>query len=160
MNEKKEILVAKIENGTVIDHITAGRALAVLKILNITGKEKNRVSILINADSKKMIKKDIIKVEERELSADEVSLISLISLDATVNIVKGYEIVKKTKLTLPKRVKGLLRCNSHTCISNQDPEATPTFNVIESKPLKLSCVYCRTYLYEEDVLYQILGEKQ
>jgi aspartate carbamoyltransferase regulatory subunit len=152
------LLVRKIKEGTVIDHIPAGRALAVLKILRIRGDEGIRVSLLMNAESKKMGSKDIVKVENRELKGQEVDLISLIAPQATINIVKDYKVVEKRKLVTPKMVRGVLKCWNPTCITNNDPEAVSRFTLISEKPLLLKCNYCYSYTMEEQVFQQILGE--
>jgi aspartate carbamoyltransferase regulatory subunit len=79
----RELIVSKIENGTVIDHIPAGRALAVLRVLGITGKEGMRVALVMNVESSKLGKKDIIKIEGRELTPEEVPPESLWSPPST-----------------------------------------------------------------------------
>ncbi|MEM2261807.1 MAG: aspartate carbamoyltransferase regulatory subunit, partial [Ignisphaera sp.] len=65
MSEESTLVVSKIKNGTVIDHIPAGRALDILSVLGINGKEGYRMAILMNVESKKLGKKDIIKIEGR-----------------------------------------------------------------------------------------------
>ena len=78
----------KIKNGTVIDHISAGHALDVLKILGIDGREGHTVSVAMNVLSEKQSKKDIVKVESRELAPGEVDKIALIAPGATINIIR------------------------------------------------------------------------
>ncbi|MEM2428402.1 MAG: aspartate carbamoyltransferase regulatory subunit, partial [Candidatus Bathyarchaeia archaeon] len=107
---EKELRVSKIEDGTVIDHITAGYALAVLRIIGLTGKEGNIISILMNVPSQKLGRKDIVKVENRELREDEVHKIALIAPNATINIIRNYEVVEKNKVKLPKIIKGVIKC--------------------------------------------------
>ena len=84
----KELYVKKIRNGTVIDHILAGHALDVLKILGIHGGEGHIVSVAMNVVSKKQNKKDIVKVENRELKPSEVDKIALIAPSATISIIR------------------------------------------------------------------------
>ncbi len=86
--DKYELYVKKIKNGTVIDHISAGYALDVLKILNIKGKESNTVGVVMNVQSKNIEKKDMVKIEGRELKPEEVDKIALISTNATINIIR------------------------------------------------------------------------
>jgi aspartate carbamoyltransferase regulatory subunit len=153
---KNGLIVSKIKNGTVIDHIPAGRALAVLNILGIKGNEGNRVALVMNVESSKMGKKDIVKIEERELNQREVELIALIAPSATINIIRNYEVAEKRKLNLPEKIEGILKCPNPACITNNDVEARPRFIVISKLPLVLKCDYCETTLTEDEVLRQIL----
>ncbi|BFH74507.1 aspartate carbamoyltransferase regulatory subunit [Sulfurisphaera javensis] len=154
---KRELIVSKIKNGTVIDHIPAGRALAVLRILKIT--EGYRIALVMNVESKKMGKKDIVKIENKEVDEKEANLITLIAPTATINIIRDYEVVEKKKLKVPEVVKGLLKCTNLTCITNNDIEAVSEFRKISEKPLKMKCVYCDTVIDENEILKQILGSK-
>lgn len=156
---EKELVVSKIKNGTVIDHIPAGRALTVLRILGITGNENYRVSLVMNVESKKIGRKDIVKIEDRFLDEKETSLISLVASTATINIIKDYKVIEKRKINLPKLIIDLLKCPNPTCITNNDPEAKTKFNVIRTSPLILSCLYCETRVEESEVLRQILNVK-
>jgi aspartate carbamoyltransferase regulatory subunit len=99
---EKELRVQKIKEGTVIDHISGGGALSVLKILNIMGREDNIVSIVMNVPSHSLGRKDIVKVEGRELNPNEVDKIALIAPRSTINIVRDYVVVEKQKPRLPK----------------------------------------------------------
>ncbi|BCU71380.1 aspartate carbamoyltransferase regulatory subunit [Stygiolobus caldivivus] len=160
VNTKKELLVSKIRNGTVIDHIPAGRALAVLKVLNITGAEGLRVAIVLNVESKRIGKKDIVKIEDKEVNENEANIITLIAPTATINIIRDYEVVEKKQLKVPTLVKGVLKCPNPHCITNNDIEAIPIFKTIKAKPLVMRCEYCEIEINENDVLKQILGSPQ
>ncbi len=154
----EELVVRRISNGTVIDHIPAGRALKVLRILGITGEEGYMVSMVMNVYSKKLGKKDIVKVEGRELSSEEVNKIALVAPTATINIVRDYEVVEKRKVELPDKIEGIVRCVNPKCVTNAPREAVhPSFRVISRKPLKLVCEYCGEYLTEEEVIAQLAG---
>ncbi|MCI4455832.1 MAG: aspartate carbamoyltransferase regulatory subunit [Sulfolobus sp.] len=151
------LTVSKIRNGTVIDHIPAGRSLTVLKVLGITGYEGLRIAILMNVESKKLGRKDIVKIEDKVVDEREASIISLIAPEATINIIRDFNVVEKRKLRLPETIKGLLKCPNPLCVTNNDPEALSEFVKVSEKPLKLKCVYCDTYLNEADVLRQVVG---
>lgn len=154
----EELVVRRISDGTVIDHISAGRALKVLSILGITGEEGYMVSLVMNVYSKKLGKKDIVKFEGRELSSEEVNKISLVAPTATINIIRNYEVVEKRKVELPERVEGIIRCVNPNCVTNAPREAVrPIFKVLSREPLKLACEYCGEYLTEEDVIAQLAG---
>lgn len=151
----QELLVRKIKDGTVIDHIPAGMALHVLRILRITGKEGNRISIVINTDSRKLRLKDIVKIEGRELSAEEVNTIALIAPTATINIIRNYEVVMKYKVEVPPFIEGIVKCSNPNCITNQDREgAVAKFEVRCREPLILKCVYCERYTTRDDIIKQ------
>lgn len=156
--KEKTLIVNKIKEGTVIDHIPAGRALAVLNILGIKGKEGYSVALVMNVESRKIGRKDIVKIEGKFLDERETNLITLIAPTATVNIIQDYEVVEKRKLKLPEVIKGLLKCPNTSCISNNDPEAYSKFRVVSSSPLKLKCEYCEIFISEDEVMRQILHE--
>jgi aspartate carbamoyltransferase regulatory subunit len=149
----KELIVSKIESGTVIDHIPAGRALAVLRVLGITGREGVRVALVMNVDSGKLGRKDIVKIEGRELTPEEVNIISAVAPTATINIVRNYEVVKKFKVTPPEVIRGRFRCKNPTCITNAPREpAEPTFLLVRREPPLFVCAYCGRYHELGDLL--------
>ncbi|MHA1582383.1 MAG: aspartate carbamoyltransferase regulatory subunit [Candidatus Baldrarchaeia archaeon] len=151
MNES-ELRVQKIKDGTVIDHITQGNALNVLRILGITGKEGNIVSIVMNVPSRKLGKKDIVKIEGRELNPREVNMIALIAPKATINIIRDYQVIEKRKVKLPKVIKGIVKCINPMCVSNNPREPIePVFVVIDEHPIKLRCQYCGMVMTHEDI---------
>jgi aspartate carbamoyltransferase regulatory subunit len=84
MSDASQLLVRRIRVGTVIDHIESGKAMLVLKALNITGKEGNVITVALNVPSSKHGKKDIIKVENRFLQTDETNKLALIAPHATI----------------------------------------------------------------------------
>ena len=147
---EKELRVLKIKNGTVIDHIEGGQALNVLKII---GMPKTTVTIAMYVPSKKMGTKDIVKVEGKELREEEVNKISLISPNATINIIRDYEVVEKRKVKIPQVIEGVLKCANPNCITNF--EAVPTKFLTESKsPIKLRCYYCERIMDQSDIVKQ------
>jgi aspartate carbamoyltransferase regulatory subunit len=137
----KELKVTPIKDGTVIDHITPGRALKVLRVLKIPESTFSIVSVLMNVNGKKG-KKDIVKIENRELDPKEVDKIALIAPKATINIIRDYEVIKKHKVELPEEVVGLTKCSNPTCISNAREPVESRFQVITKDPLRIKCYYC------------------
>jgi len=101
-----ELRVSKIRNGTVIDHVSGGHALNVLSILGIDGSEGLGVSVVMNVPSDRLGRKDVVKVEDRELSQSEVDVISLIAPEATINIIREFEVVQKNRVDRPETVVG------------------------------------------------------
>jgi aspartate carbamoyltransferase regulatory subunit len=149
----RELIVSKIENGTVIDHIPAGRALAVLRVLGITGKEGMRVALVMNVESSKLGKKDIVKIEGRELTPEEVNIISAVAPTATINIIRNFEVVKKFKVSPPEVIKGRFRCKNPTCVTNAPREPVePTFYLVKREPPLFVCAYCGRYHELSDLL--------
>ena len=143
----KELLVSPIRNGTVIDHITAGQALNVLKILGISGMTTAIVSVAMNVSSRVLASKDIVKVEDRELKEEEVDRISLIAPNATINIIRDYEVVDKYRVHLPDKIENVVECANPNCISNTNEPVVSKFTV-SRKPVELRCIYCDHVIYE------------
>ncbi|MCX9073949.1 MAG: aspartate carbamoyltransferase regulatory subunit [Candidatus Methanoperedens sp.] len=140
-SSKKEMRVRRIKHGTVIDHITAGQALNVLRILGISGTTKAVVSVAMNVPSGVMGSKDIVKVEDRELEEEEVDRISLIAPNATINIIRDFEVIEKYKVDLPDSLEGVVKCDNPNCISNTNEPVTSKF-IVNKKPVELRCIYC------------------
>jgi len=149
----RELIVSKIENGTVIDHIPAGRALAVLRVLGITGREGVRVALVMNVDSGKLGKKDIVKIEGRELTPEEVNIISAVAPTATINIVRNFEVVRKFKVSPPEVIRGRFKCKNPNCVTNAPREPVePTFYLVRKEPPLFVCAYCGRYHELGDLL--------
>ena len=149
-----ELRVSKIKDGTVIDHISGGYALDVVKILGITGKENRVMTIAINVPSKSLKVKDIVKIEGRAVKPREVNRIALIAPHATINIVRNYKVVKKLEVKLPKFIEEIIKCANPSCISNSNEPVSPKFYMEKEDPLLLSCHYCGSILEKSDVLSQ------
>ena len=90
----------------------------------------------------KMGKKDIVKVENRELDKHEVDKIALIAPKATINIIRDYEVVKKHRVELPDEIVGIVKCSNPTCISNSREPVKSRFRVISKDPPRIRCYYC------------------
>jgi len=140
-----QLRVSKIRNGTVIDHVTAGQALNVLAILGIDGTGGEEVSVGMNVPSGRIERKDVVKVEGRELSQAEVDVLSLIAPEATINIIRDYEVVRKTRVQRPGTVVGIIECPNHNCITNADEPVESEFDVLDDG---IRCRYCDTILRE------------
>jgi len=160
LNEESTLVVSKIRDGTVIDHIPAGKALDIINVLGIAGKEGLRIAILMNVESKKLGKKDIIKVEGRRLSPEDVSAIALIAPTATINIIEDFAVVEKYKVAVPNVVIDVLACPNPTCISNKKGEVLKTrFRLVSREPLKLQCEYCGTIILGDEVVKLVIRKR-
>ncbi|MHA1786248.1 MAG: aspartate carbamoyltransferase regulatory subunit [Candidatus Helarchaeota archaeon] len=151
--QKNELRVQKIENGTVIDHISSGMALKVLKILGITGHEGDIVSILMNVPSghNHGNKKDIVKIENRELNIEDIDRIALVSPKASINFIEKFKVVKKVRVKLPQEFKGILKCRNPNCISNSREPIKSRFYLGSEDPLLLKCHYCSILMDKNDI---------
>jgi len=149
MNE--HLTISKIKEGTVIDHINSGKALLVLRILGIGPQSKETVTMAMNVPSKKMGKKDIVKVEGKFISPEELNRIALIAPKATINLIKDYEIHEKFKVNLPEAVEGILLCPNRNCITNSREPIIPRFKVfLENDNVVAKCYYCGKKITEVD----------
>jgi len=146
--------VRRVRDGVVIDHLPAGTALEVLKLLKLG--EGARVVVLMNVESSKLGRKDVVKVEGRRLSNDELVALSLLAPGATVNTVEEYRVVSKVRATPPEEVRGFLRCPNLTCITNQEREPIKTvFRRRSERPLSYYCTYCGTVLSGPEIVRNI-----
>ena len=137
----KKLAVAAIKKGTVIDHITAGQALRIVKLLNLA-KHHKQVALGLNLPSKTLKYKDLIKVEDRELSADEVNQVAILSPHATINIIQNFEVVKKFQVSIPQTLSGILACPNPKCVTNHE-KMVSSF-IVKQRVHKnvLHCRYC------------------
>jgi len=150
---KKELKIPRIKNGTVIDHITAGNAVKVLHILGIPNASSSIVSVAMNVKSK-LGKKDIVKVENRELDPNEVDKIALVAPKATINFIRDYEVAKKHKVKLPDEIIGIVSCSNPTCVSNAKEPVKSRFKIIKKDPPRIKCYYCERE--PEDIAERII----
>jgi aspartate carbamoyltransferase regulatory subunit len=137
--DNEGLLVRRIKNGTVIDHIDGGEALNVVKILGITGATQEALSIATNVQSRDMGRKDIVKLTNRELSKEEVNRIALISPRATINIIRNFKVFEKKGVEIPTLIEGIVQCPNPGCISNTNEPIKSKFEVL---PKGLHCLYC------------------
>ncbi len=143
---ERELHVSKIESGTVIDHITAGQALNVLALLGIDGSAGEAVSVAMNVPSGRLGRKDVVKVENRELSQEELDVLSLIAPDATINIIRNFEVLEKDRVDRPEAVQGVLKCPNRDCITNTDEPVETRFEVLDEG---VRCEYCGTIIRDD-----------
>jgi len=148
------LLVSKIKDGTVIDHITGGHSLDVVKILGITGRTNGIVLIAMHVPSKQLGTKDIVKVEGRELKPEEVDKIALLAPHASINIIRDYKVVDKKHVKLPNVIRGTVECGNPACISNSNEPIQPKFYVKFQDPLMIKCHYCGYIMEKQDILKQ------
>ncbi len=151
MSEEKTLKISKIEDGIVIDHIHPGSALEVLSVLKITGKSGFTVSLLMNVRSSNGNNKDVVKIEKKKLRKKELDLISIISPNATINIVENFAIKEKFNVSLPERVDDIIKCQNQNCVTNAKEPVKTVFTMEKKGDTHLyRCHYCeRTMTLEE-----------
>ncbi len=137
---KKYMKVERIERGTVIDHILPAMAFDVLRVLKLSNDRT--MSILVNTHSKKGGKKDILKFEDVELSAEQANLVALISPQATINYIVDGEVARKFNAEAPMVVRGILTCSNPNCITNQNEPVTTEFKRTSGENQRYVCSYC------------------
>ncbi len=144
--EQSELMVRRIKEGTVIDHIDEGTGLQVLNALRIDGKDGSLITIALNVPSGKFKKKDIIKVENKFLKDDDTNKLAVIVPNATINIIKNYKLVEKRRVALPNEVDRIFRCSNPECVTNSTEHIESIMDVIDKEGRVLRCRYCSRVL--------------
>ncbi len=132
--------VGKLTEGFVLDHIQAGRCMEIYQYLGLD-KLDCCVAIIKNAKSKKMGKKDIIKIDGG-LDLVDLDILGFIDHNITVNIIKNGEIVEKKELTLPKTVTNVIKCKNPRCITSIEQELNQVFYLTDEEKQVYRCKYC------------------
>jgi aspartate carbamoyltransferase regulatory subunit len=148
----KEMRVRPIENGTVIDHILAGKALYIAKLLHL---DDSLFVIGSNLESHKLGNKDIIKIENYVMSEAEKKSIALISPNASFIEIKNYEVVLKEPADIPAVIEGLIVCPNHNCITNKE-NMSSRFH-INKKTMSVRCAYCEKKYTVDEVKFKRLS---
>ncbi len=149
--------VTAIKNGTVIDHIPSGQALKVLELLNLSSDTSVPVSLVMNVPSKKMGAKDIIKVEDRELTQFELDRLALVAPDSSIAIIRAYSVAEKLNVNLGEEVRNVVRCTFSNCITQNLREPLPhRLKVAKTDPLTLRCHYCQRPQDLDELIHNLL----
>jgi len=134
--------IDSIVNGIVIDHIAAGRGMQLYKLLGLDKLEGCSVAIIMNVQSKKMGRKDIIKVDANiDLDLDAIGYVDP---NATVNIIKNGTLVEKKDIGLPEKLVNIIRCKNPRCITTTEQELTQFFVLTDRQQGVYRCRYCET----------------
>jgi aspartate carbamoyltransferase regulatory subunit len=150
------MLVEKISDGTVIDHIPPGKALSVLRLLGDPHEKGVRVALVMNVVSSRTGKKDILKVEGVELSDGQIQRLALIAPHATVNIVRSYQVSEKKSAVPPNELTDVIRCTNPTCISVKEKESvSPVLLRSKTESITYRCKYCGRDVTEQDIAAQL-----
>ncbi|GMO47374.1 MAG: aspartate carbamoyltransferase regulatory subunit [Termitinemataceae bacterium] len=139
MENSKMLIIDKIKNGIVIDHIKAGQGVKIFNYLSLE-KSDRMIAFVVNALSNEIGKKDIIKIYDTiNINLD---VLGLIDPTITVNIIEDEKIIKKIKVQLPKRVENILMCKNPRCITASEKNIPHIFNLADSKTAAYRCEYC------------------
>ena len=130
-----------ITNGIVIDHIKAGGAMSIYNFLELD-KLDCPVAIIKNAVSKKMGRKDIIKIDSN-IDID-LNILGFIDSDITVNIIANGKLAEKKHLTLPDTIKEVLKCKNPRCITSVEQELPHIFKLTDRENGVYRCIYCES----------------
>ena len=134
--------VFKIKEGVVIDHIPVGKALKVVNVLGLGRKIGDSIITLgMNLESKKMGRKDVVKIENKELSQDDLNKIVLIAPEASINIIKNEKVAEKVSIHVPAKFDNLIQCPNPKCIT-RNYEMRSLFITAKKEPLQVKCHYC------------------
>ena len=139
-NNKTELLVAALENGTVIDHIPSELVFTIASLLELE-KLGSSVTIGYNLHSNKLGKKGIIKVADKYFSDEEISRLSIVAPNVILNIIRDFDVVEKKEVIIPVELHGIVRCGNPKCITNNEPMPTH-FHVVNKEEGTLKCHYC------------------
>lgn len=148
--ENKELAVAALRHGTVIDHIPADVLFKAVRILGIEQMTTN-VTIGNNLSSHRLGRKGIIKVADVEFADDVLNRIALIAPKANINIIRDYVVVKKFPIELPDEITGIVRCGNPKCITNNEPMRT-RFTVTDREDVTIRCCYCGQSVRSDEAL--------
>lgn len=153
---KEQLMVAALENGSVIDHIPTDKLFTIVKLLDLD-KFKEPVFIGNNLDSHIMSRKGLIKVANKFLNEKEISKLAVVCPHIRLTVIKNFEVVEKREISLPETLHDIVKCTNPVCITNNEPMKTVFYverhNYIhqmfpyehalnEQDNAKLKCRYC------------------
>lgn len=138
--KRQELLVAALQNGTVIDHIPSDKLFQVVNLLGLD-KMTAPVTIGYNLHSNKMGHKGIIKIADKFFSDEELNQLAVISPNVSLCIIHDYEVVEKKEVVLPETIVGIIRCPNPKCITNNEPMTT-RFHLVDRLVGTVKCSYC------------------
>ena len=133
--------IDSIKNGFVIDHITAGLGMKIFNLLNLDGLDCS-VALIKNVPSKKMGKKEIIKIAaDIEVNTD---ILGYVDPDVTVNVIKNGVIAEKKQIELPRQLTGVIKCKNPRCITTTEQELPQIFKLTDKDNRIYRCLYCES----------------
>ncbi len=150
MDNKRELVVVAIKNGTVIDHIPPDKLFKVVSILNLDTLD-SQITIGNNLKSKKIGEKGIIKITDKFFAPRVINMIALIAPEAKLNIIKDYQVIEKCNIDIPDKIRNIIRCANPKCITNNEPIPS-LFYVIDKEDVQVKCNYCENEIKQENIV--------
>ncbi len=139
--KREELMVAAIENGTVIDHIPSSKLFDIVRLLRLEEIDSSTVMIGYNLKSRKMGHKSIIKIADRYFTDTELSQLAVVAPNVSLCIIRDYEVAEKKDICLSSELRGIVKCANPKCISNNEPMET-YFHVTDAAAGAIRCHYC------------------
>ena len=135
------MIIGKIEDGIVLDHIKAGEGMTLYKILGLDSLDC-QVALIKNAESKKMGRKDILKIDQ--LIDVNLDAIGYVDPGITVNIIKNGKLVKRTHIDSPEEIVDIIKCKNPRCITTTEQELQHVFKLTDRENGVYRCIYCES----------------
>ena len=133
--------IDSIKNGIVIDHITAGKAMELYRLLGLD-KFDCSIALIKNVHSNKMGRKDIIKIDA-DIDLD-MKILGYVDPGVTVDIIKDSKLVDKKSISLPHEIKNVIFCKNPRCITSTEQELPHVFRLTDEQNRVFRCIYCET----------------
>ena len=137
---KNSLNLSTLSEGFVLDHIQAGKSMEIYKQLKLD-KLDCVVAIIKNASSKKMGKKDIIKIE-CPIDVIDLDILGFIDHNITINIIQNDKIIEKKRLTLPQKITNVIKCKNPRCITSVEKQLDHVFVLTDPEKVVYRCQYC------------------
>ena len=148
--KQEQLLVAALENGTVIDHIPCEKLFQVVSLLHLEQNDRDAITIGMNLKSERIGLKGIVKVANKFFTDEELNQLSVITPNVTLITIRDYEVVEKKEVIMPDTLTGIVHCPNPKCICNNEPMRT----VFHRDPSNghLRCHYCNTEVMQGEVI--------
>lgn len=140
----------EIREGTVIDHIPVYSALNILKVLGVDTANSGIIGVGMNFQSNRMHYKDVIKIENKSITQEELNRIALFAPHATINRIKDGKVAEKLRVTVPQQFTDIVKCTNPNCITNHQ-KCTSKFHTMQAEPVVLQCHYCEKTVSGENI---------
>lgn len=136
------MIIGKIENGIVLDHIKAGHGMELYKILGLDKVNDCQVALIKNAESEKMGRKDIIKIDKRmDINLDAIGYVDP---GITINFIENGKLAKRTHIDPPEKIVDVIRCKNPRCITTVEQEIPHIFKLTDKANGIYRCIYCES----------------
>ena len=135
------MIIGKIENGIVLDHIKAGAGMKLYKILGLDSLDC-QVALIKNAESQKLGRKDIIKIDR--IIDVNLDAIGYIDAGITVNIIENGKLAKRTHIEPPEEITDVIKCKNPRFITTTEQELPHVFKLTDRENLVYRCIYCES----------------